>query len=814
MDLTNQDSTRGQLTENSDGTLEAPTEIIRSASAARSLYMMVRQQNLKRIGLWAAIEGLIAGNPPYNQAELDSHGLSYMTNYNDLSARSRFDKEGLMYWNLLNLAEILVKITLEIEDEEAGKWSKIMSINFDKYILKAWPSFTTMMGTHSGQLCKFGLSALIWSDERNWQPRTTELHRFLVPDQTSTDMDQFTYCFLENEFTAQYLYQMYTETVKEMKDDKVSKADREDTNYFKYSWNAENLKALLLNRANSFAKSNNNAIGFVDFFELQKALQNSDWSYGQFFGDSIKLISLLYKEYDGKISHSMFDTVWTGPFLFFNPDQYNDFREVVAVFTVSPEEFTLHSVRGMGHKVFSPCQAKNQLACSMVDMARFSATPMIRNEGGSIREPQQVRLYPGVPTDIGSSEFVENRLGNNLQQVVGVLQYLDGNLSQNLASSGDDAGMPDAMAGSVSPRQAEIESYREFGLPKNRVNHFLGQMDYVYANMLAIIYRSEEGYPGYEYARKFKEACIRQGVPKEIFDIPNNLESGLPDIVSIKASRVAGDGSTLGLMMGLQQLEPILPDLSPKAKNAYIRDRVLVAMGPDSLKEYMVDMDSPDEISGGASLAGAENGLMSLGKQPVFSPSNEHKAHFATHMTLLLQTKQQVQQQQATPIDAQKIFDQALPHTTDHWQSIQKSIFGRSFVEKYKQPWDEIQKYAILNKKNAIKMYEAQIKKQQEAQQQQQEVLSEIELKNLSTQADIERKGKESEAKIARQDKESETRGETKKIQAESDAEVKRTKVGLDHSVNVQKASNENTLEQNRLELERLTAIDLPEVGV
>lgn len=782
-----QDSTRGLITTNKRGGLDSPERIIRGASSAKALYQQVRTQNLKRIGLYAAIEGLISGNPPYNQADLEGHGLGFMTNYNDLSAMARFEKQGLAYWNLLNLAETLVKITLDIDDEHADDWGDILSTNYDKYVLRKWKSFPTMMGTHSGQLVKFGLSALLWPDERDWRPRATELHRFLVPDQTLADLDQMTFAFFENEFTAQYLFEVYNDLQDKLSDDELK-----DPNYYKYFWNLDTLRQILLYRANTWAKTNNT--NFYDFFDLQKALQNGDWTYNQIYSDGIKLITLLYKEYDGQITHFMFDNVWTGnQFAYMSPDQYSDFREVCAVFTVSPEHFTLHSNRGLGHKVFAPCQAKNQLACSMVDMARYSSTPMLRNDGGSIKEPQQVRLYPGVATDIGSAQFVDNRLGNNLQQVVGVLQYLDQNLSINLGMGGDDPQVPDANTGSVSPTQAKLQSYREFGLPKNSVSHFLSQMDHVYENMVAIGLHSKKGYPGFEFIEKWKEKCIEQGVDPSVFDV-GRQEHGLPDHMSVKATRVAGDGSIAGLIMGLQELEPILPELSPDAIASYVKDRIHAALGPDALRKYTRNMNDPAETSAGATEAGLENAIMQQGFSPVFSPTNKHKTHFEVHMTLNGYIKQQVEQGVSNPIEAQKTFDHSVPHTQEHFDYLSKSPYNKSYVDKWKGAFKQVIDYATLNKKNAIKMLQAQQQQQQQLQQQQQQAVSEEQIKAMQANAEMKRKGDESQAKILRQDRESEIRGELKKKQVQEDADVKRMKASFEHDIKRNEAARETAL--------------------
>jgi hypothetical protein len=448
--------------------------------------------------------------------------------------------------------------------------------------------------------------------------------------------------------------------------------------------------------------------------------------------------------------------------------------------------------------------------CRLVDMANFSSTPMLRNNSGAVRDPQQIKMYPGVPTDIGAADFVQNNLGNNLPQVITTLQFIGAELSANLGMANDDPGIPDQANASISPTQALRQSYREFSILKDEVSHFYWQMDGVYENMASIVLRSVPGWPGHEYAKKWKERCIANGVPEQIFD-RRGAEVGLPDHIGIKASRVAGDGSTVGLMLGLQQVAATVgTDLSPRARKSFKSDMILAALGPDAIERYTDGDSEVDEVAAGASLAGVENGLMQMGKAPVFSPSNEHQAHVAVHMALNVQIMQAVQQQQMDPIEANKTFELSVPHTEQHLQAVAQSEFGASFVEKWKPAFDQVKQYFILNRKNAIKMYQAKIREQQKLEEEQQAMLSEDAIKREAMERDQARKDAESKNKADRQDRESETRADLKRRDVEQKADNDRLKIQLDASVKGQKNAADASLEANRAALKQLTEVELP----
>ena len=410
------DAFRGQIVRTKDG-VSPPKNIITSVIGARGMYQKYRADHIKRIYLYSQIEGLIAGNAPYNQAELAKNGLGHIANFNPLDARSLYERGALAYWNLLNQAETLVKFTLVSDAPEAVRFAEIMSEEWD-HVVRHWESFNTLMNMLAAQLVKLGVSPVFWPDERDWKWRVIELSKFFISDQSQSDIAQLTSVAIETTFTAQYLFEVY-DTFKDVPADESP-------------WDIKEIENLLLKVANASAKNN---YEITDFMEMQSRLQNGDLLYDVIFTDSIRLISFFQQEYDGKVSHYMFHRlIDNGSFLFFADRQYECMSQALTIFTASPGEFTIHSNRGLGHKIFSTSQAMMQLDCSIVDMARWSSTPLIRTPAAQTRDAEQIRFYPGVPTNIGSAEFIENRLGQNITQLVQASQYLLSKLQYNTAT--------------------------------------------------------------------------------------------------------------------------------------------------------------------------------------------------------------------------------------------------------------------------------------------------------------------------------------------------------------------------------------------
>lgn len=779
---------RGQIEQPKTGVLKAPDNIIQTVQGAKALYFQYRTEHLRRIDLYAAIEGLIAGNPPYSPADLAKHKLSHITNYNNLDARALYERGALAYWNLLNEAETLVKfeirpgkwmgqldaLTIQSaqKDPQLTEWASIMAIHWNK-VVRSWPSFSVAFNTLAGQLVKFGVSPALFPDERDWRWRTVELSRFFVEDGAQTDIALLPAVCVETIFTAQYLFEIY----EQFKDKAGQDVASSNWNYSDCPWNIRSLSALLVWIANSSFKDQTN---FADMMDVQQYIQTKALTWNSVFSDSIRLASLFYQEYDGQISHYMFHPKWDdGGFLFFQSKQYKKMEDGIIIFTASPGEFTIHSNRGLGHKIFSSSQALMQLDCSIIDMARMSGTPIIQGLSTGSQDFEAIRFYPGVPTNVGSATFVQNNLGNNIQQVIAAAQYTQSKIQYNTTNSGDDPSMPDKNVGSVSPTEARTKSYKEFGVLKNNIAHFYSYLDKLFTSMTVKMLKSKETYPGHEYVEEWKRCCIEDGVPEEIFSMGKLSTTGMPYHLNVRATRVAGDGSTVARIMGLQELALVAPDFGPSQARAYQREWVLATMGPEYIPTFGPSNDA-DETAGGASLAGVENAVMQAGQSAIFSPDNEHKAHFATHMAVGMNIIERIQQQQIDPVTADKTFAVLIPHMNEHWQVLLRSIFAKSFVAQAQKGWNQLTQYATLNHKNAAKQLQGEIKKRQELEAQQNEALSDIERKNMVAAADIKRKDVQAAAKEERADEQSDVKAQNMREQIQTNAANDRLKITLE----------------------------------
>lgn len=795
---------RGMITRKEDGTLLAPDLIIKTLSAAYNQYTNVRQDSIERNLTYAAVEGQIGGNPPFDQAELDANGLGHIANFNNFKARSGYEKVAQGYWNLINATEVFVKVSIGSKlIPDAASHAETMARHFSD-IVKEWEDFHTNFNLLGAQLVKIGISPVMLPHEDSFMWETIEASRFFIPSQSQSFISKLTNICVETTYTVQSLYQIYTKT-------------DEDS-----SWNREALEDFLILRANALTPATDPV---QTPMQLQLFINSNSSAVNTYFTDTVRLVNMFQQEYsDGKISHYIFSADQfntthnnskgyedddTKDFLFFVPKQYDCIEDVVIIFTADPGEWLIHSNVGQGQKMFAPAQAINMLDCNIVNMANISATPLIRTLATGGREVSPIRMYPGVLTDIGTAEFVQNNMGANINQLVVASQYLTQGIETNTINSGDNPGTPDASNASIAPSQARNQVFQEFAVLKNVVAHFYTIFDKLVRRMFIRMLKSTAADPGHAYAEEFKRRCIEDGVPEILFDTAKKGLHGLPiQFRSVKASRVAGDGSTLARIMGLEALDKIAPTFNQKEMASYKKEWVASTVGVDYIDMFASSDDQADETSGGHSLAVVENNFMTIGKKAGFSPDNEQGPHTETHMALLMETVKGVQASEMSPVDAAKVLDLAIPHTLEHIQYMQKSpMFYSQILNAIDKPFSQIIKFAELNKKNAEAMIQAAMEKQQKDAAATQAIMDDKERKDFTARADAARKDESVAAANDRADKANQTRGKIMEKKTDADIENKNKKTEADIASEAKKGATAKG--RTQVDLEKQTPEEL-----
>lgn len=737
-----------------DGGINIPDKVISNPSIARAMYNTLRVNHLDRILLYAEIDGLLQGNPPYDQNALEQAGLGHISNFNTLEPRSLFEKILQSYWALVFATESVINIEIDIPGvPEAASYGHVLSREWTKVVKEEWRQFTNELTATCKQLVKYGVSPIMWPDERSPKWKMIELNKFYIPDRTKDNSEEFTNVFLKTEMSVVYLIEMY----------QYYKSRPGDT----AGWNIKELEWLIQFVANM---QSGRYAQHSDALDMQQRRNARDIDYMELYNETVPIVSLLYRENDGSVTHYMFhEYMDSGTFLYTYESQYKTMDDALIVFTRTPGDIYIHENKGIGHLIFPVSQAKIMLDNATLDMGRWASTPLISDSPNPLQSSEPIRFTPGVATNIGTAQIQNNNMGANMSANIAASQFYGNMLQQNLANSGDGAQGDDRSIASLSASQVRMRTFdTNHSMLGMHIDHFYRPLDVMYTNMVSIMLRAKRNHPDYDIAYRWKNRCIAKGVPEEVFRI--KADEKLPEWFTVRATRVAGSGSKLARIMGLESLAGIMGSFGRREQEAYKREFITAHLGPEYVATFTQDSQDTEEIAGGASVAFLENNVMAQGQQALFSQSNDHRAHIEVHLALLNDTIQQVTQRQMDVIQADRIFTVALPHTTEHYQALAANPFAQAMVEQLKSVMDRLNRYAVLNRRNAQKAVIARQRQMEQQQQKTQEVMSDQELKTYTTLKEDQRADFKVQQQVERAKEASEERA--KALEKTTDAKV------------------------------------------
>ena len=751
---------KGVIDPNGNDAASAPMRVIPTAQAALAIYRNLRDRNLKRIGGYQKIQGMLDGNPPYNPARMMKEGLSDMCNVNWKDGEALYRQAVLAYWSLFNQVEFIAdfKVTLDEPKEmsmgegsgytpEGRKAASVMNAELGKIIseewnnvIRSWPSFNKRMNFHQGELLKFGLNAIIWPDERDWRFKPVSVKNFIVPDNTENDMEMIDLICIENTYSARYLWEVY---------DSLSDGDNG-------VWNKKVLGDLLVRLAN-ISDVNAYRTDRVDPLWLQSELKQGNLYFDALYNDDIRLVSIFVKEYDdGAFSHIMIHpSLSTDDFVYFNYKQYKNLREAFTYFTFSPGESMLHSNKGLGHSIYAAVEAITRLDCSLLDQAIRSGSLLLRSNPGRGADDRSVKFVPGGIIDLGECEVAQNTLGSNVQNIAETSRYFKQKILENNNISGFDSSTQDKDYQSAFTMQ--YQASREARVQRNVIAHYYDGLDRFFREIVRKMLLSKPSYPGYEYVKTWKENCIARGVPEEVFEIGDNVTpDGLPRHLQVSATRSAGSGSQTADIMEMQLVMNLLPQLGQRGRQAALEDYIAAARGWRYKDRYLPMEDQDNQPTGHDTIASLENNQLSDGKQVIVSPDNNHLVHATNHMRMMVEWMEMYQQdpqamyEDTTLLQKEyQIFSVAGPHFVKHLMILSQDPTMKAQYEQLNAQWAQVANFGDMISNNAIKQQQAQMAQQQQIEAMKQEQARQetpeqikargsVMAKEMKTKADIE----------------------------------------------------------------------------
>lgn len=704
-----------------------PKTRVQDASSARSmLYTLIEDDQIASYRR-AQIQGIIDGNPPYNEQQLRELGQADRINVNWGHAGAKVDAAVIPYFDILTSVPFYMTIRTKYGSDmgKREEWSRIITEEAHNALVKTNPTFITQHQITQKQLTIHGQGCLYWPDGTDFRAKAIEPWALVVPKGAGVDQDAWEFCYVLDEMYCEELYRY-------IEDEEAAKRG---------GWNVEECQEAIMDAKVDEQDQRR------PWEWYQRELKNNALYYSYAKSKVIKVAHMFVKEYDGRISHYIFDRLNSTEFLCEVKSRYKKFSNAFTIFLNGVGNGYYHSVRGLGQALYPWAEAMNRLNNQTVEGAILSGATMFQPNTAADAEKLktvQVGPYRILPPGLN---LVQVNTTANLQAAMAVAQMFQGQEADQTGSY-----MPSVAGGTrkKSNKEVEIEIGEKSRLTNTRAEIYLQSLDLHYKEVyrrLSNVNIVEEDHGGPE-AIAFQDACIKRGVPK----------AALIDIESVRATRSIGMGSSAARMQAMNLISQYLPQLPESNRTRVINANIAAIAGQTGVETFGI----PEEVrqdGNDLSIASLENNAFQSGGQVIIDPDQNHFVHLTVHLQFAGGIVQGVQQQQVDPRAAAQTITATLPHMLGHLEYLEKDPTRKDQFDSLNEQVGELMK--ISDQLNS--MAQDLMEREQEAMMQQQQqpqqdpkmlvAMNKIQLDQAKFQNDAQIKQAKAQHQMALQDR-------------------------------------------------------------
>jgi hypothetical protein len=649
------------------------------------MYSRAWSANGRRNARNALVKGMVDGNPPYDQRQLDSTAQKYRANFNTGEAEAFLNVAETAFYDLFSEVETFATITVDSEDPDARTWGDVITYHFD-WLQRQDDRMDYGVQLSHHDMVLYGSGPQIWDDPLDWRSKAVKHANMLLPEDAPSNVADWERVFFRENYRINDLYQFIADP------DAARKA----------GWNLGAVRDSIMRSAQSQPRFQESG----DWEMWQQRLRNNDLD----IGDSCARVycaRILYKEFsqDGakpKISEAWVDLNDSEDrFLYQKQDAYDDMRSAVCAFFYDRGDGTAHSVRGLGVKMFRLLMAKMRLANATFDAAFARAAIMLKAIGNTASQQlalQHLGPYTVLP---GGYDFVPTGVPGLVDAPMAVSRDIDNTLESNLGQYRARLEKPQG-----NPRTAfelQLQASQASTLNKTQISRYYQQLDDWYAERFRRAANkdipSSTTNEWLKLALEFQKRCTKSGVPRSAID--NAV---------VKATRVVGQGSAFLRMQMLQQaFSMVFPALPEDGKYNLLSDVISSQVGRQQINRYL---PPPQERTGEAQHkwdANIENDTLKNRGQVRLTPTQNDVLHAQEHLAFASQAAQSLQQG-ADPMEIFGILQASGAHIAAH---LQRMSGNKMRSDEFKALNQQFNQLASLTDQ-----LEAQIQEEQERQQQ------------------------------------------------------------------------------------------------
>ena len=679
-------------------------------AAARSIYQNMLDEDMRGGARHRAIiQGMIDGNPPYNDAELKELGLGHVNNVNFLTMRANLDSRAASGHELFAEVPTLIEckpLHVVEKNPDIHHYCAIIAEEFTDMVMN-WDGFLPAMDMVWRDSDAYGLGVGVFTNEWDWRIKAFRRGNLLVDPKASVEIDRNEVILVRDELTVS---------------DVFAKLEKEEASRSR-GWKVGPLKDLMVQTFREGAgTSDTDKYQRSTWESIQQMARNNDPDYQQRQFDRIRVIHFFVREVSGerKISHLILPELASfNQFLYEGHDKFDAMAEVIWWMPYNYGDGYIRSVRGVASYMMQHEDLSNRFLCRVFDAGFLGSSLLVQPRTQmdlSRLQMMQVGPLTIVPPELNiqQSSF-QPQLAPLLQ-----LRKVSEEVMKN--NTGTYRQHNEAVERDVqkTARQVMEESSKEARYEKAAIAARYTHLDKLYREMFRRVCRKDiqsdtDGlFEGSAEAREFMRRCQERNVPRDFIMKWN-------ENFRVVAYRSIGLGS-LGVKYDITaQIFQMSGAFDEHGKREALREAVAARVGYRHVDRFVARLDRDQVSSNESSIAMLEFNDIEEGSPVQVGSDQLHKVHilvFAQRLLPILQNSQQGQT--PDPVKDFRTVQLALQHIGEHVQHIAQDPRYKAFLEQLKPFFQQVQEALQILQQAAKRLLQAQ----QQQQQQQEEVVA------------------------------------------------------------------------------------------
>jgi hypothetical protein len=769
-----------------------------SVTKARHFFDWNYAKQVKNRQQILTVERMLDGAAPHDQEKLDAAGLGYVSNKNFGEGRFHVRSVEYTFWGLQNEVQNIAKFVLDMPPPETSDLPQgAAAPNYLLYentladvwtkALKAWSKFGNTNALIGSYICRFGSSLVVWDIPGSWYYKAIHPLNVCVPVDAKANVEDWYWGSIITSYTPEELWRI-------VKNPEASSS---------VGWNIESLKDLLFSASSIYGGTKAaDGLNETQWAALESSVCESPNGIVENYGDDFKLVSMWYRQKNGKIGQVLFSKGYITPnFLYKKENAYDSFKDFSFLFTFQPGVEYYSGLAGVGQDIFELVDAITLTDCKVLDQVHIASTLLVSSGTQVGQDSRGFDLTIGGINDLGSGTLQQSNIYNAITPTISGAQYFRQNLQNAGVLGGFNASVPD----SVKRGREEMaqKSGREYKVYKNYTAHHYDELDMFLKTLFRRFLDTSAALPGGKELAYFKEKLERQQFPMETLKGKTNIY-GLPVAWEISSSRILGSGSNTADQALANDLYSMAGMLGPEGRKNLIKYIFAIKTGYEHQAAFFPKGDDAQQPNNEDSVAVLENDMIRMGMPVEFGENQDHFRHATRHAQVGIDLQNEIESHQLDPakykaqpddepvIVANMVLQQLIPHWVKHLVALDSNPLMAGEAKQLKIVYGSLVNFARKMQAASLSAIEAQKGKAEKMSQQEMDLArqqnidtQEIQMKSQKVQSELALKA----GQIARQ-VDAETLLSLRKLEIKGD--VEKISAAMKHRENVLKGSSDS----------------------